>query len=437
MKIEDVAELYYIAPIENVPSILEKGILSHNLVHGHDLAKQDFSMQSVQKIRARKIVPVKTPDGSLKTIHDHANFYFQPSNATLFAIKDRKDLCILRIRPEVLRRQDAVISTTNAAAAEAVFKPAKEGIALLDKDELYSDSWFDAEATPEANALKKKRRCAELLVPTKLHPSYIAGAFVPTSDVHRLFLEKFQQSPPIPVDVVPEKFFIRVPPQERSGRKVSELANVHFSRALEFLPTPPPAKKQESLEQGQTQLRTFFISSKAVVAPQVSSQDQAMPANITIKRGSLFDSTCKTLVNTVNCVGVMGKGIAKEFKKRHTLMFTEYKKLCKDGKVELGKPYLYSKDGVSIINFPTKQHWQNNGDIEGIKKGLAEVVAKAREWGLTSVAFPPLGCGNGNLKWSDVGPIMCKALADAPFKVEIYAPETTPGMQLRGSFLMK
>src|ERR1700733_428736 len=136
MKIEDVQELYYIAPIDNVPSIFEKGILSHNAVHGQELAKKDFSMQSVQAIRARKIVPIKTAEGTEKRIHDYVNLYFQPTNATLYAIKDRKDLCILRIRPEVLQRQDAIISTTNAAAKEAVFKRAEEGIGLLNKEEL-------------------------------------------------------------------------------------------------------------------------------------------------------------------------------------------------------------------------------------------------------------------------------------------------------------
>ena len=77
--------------------------------------------------------------------------------------------------------------------------------------------------------------------------------------------------------------------------------------------------------------------------------------------GNIFDSKCSTLVNTVNCAGVMGKGIALEFKKRYPEMFREYQILCKEGKVQPGKPYLYHDlTGASIINFPTKDHWRSS-----------------------------------------------------------------------------
>ncbi len=156
----------------------------------------------------------------------------------------------------------------------------------------------------------------------------------------------------------------------------------------------------------------------------------------TIKIGNLFDSNAKTLVNTVNCVGVMGKGIAAEFKKRYPAMFEEYKRRCDAGQVQLGYPYHYRDlTGVSLVNFPTKQHWRSPSRLQDIEHGLDHFVASYAAWGITSVAFPPLGCGNGGLEWSDVGPLMYRKLISLPIPVEIYAPYGTSARQLSTDFL--
>lgn len=142
--------------------------------------------------------------------------------------------------------------------------------------------------------------------------------------------------------------------------------------------------------------------------------------------GNIFDSKCMTLVNTVNCVGVMGKGIAKEFKERYPQMFKEYLILCKDGKIKPGKPYYFHDlTGTSIINFPTKDHWRSPSKFSYIIDGLTWFRNSYRDLGITSVAFPPLGCGNGGLNWDDVGPYMYKMLYDLPIEIEIYAPYGT------------
>jgi O-acetyl-ADP-ribose deacetylase (regulator of RNase III) len=120
---------------------------------------------------------------------------------------------------------------------------------------------------------------------------------------------------------------------------------------------------------------------------------------IKILIGNIFESQAQTLVNTVNCVGIMGKGIAQEFKKRYPNMFKDYKNLCDKGEVHLGQPYifktLYDK---AIINFPTKKHWRAMSRLDDIKKGLDIFIENYKQWGVTSVAFPPLGCGNGGLE---------------------------------------
>lgn len=152
--------------------------------------------------------------------------------------------------------------------------------------------------------------------------------------------------------------------------------------------------------------------------------------------GNIFDSKCSTLVNTVNCVGVMGKGIALDFKKKSPSMFDEYQKLCKDGRIKPGQPYLYRDlTGISIINFPTKDNWRSPSKFSYITKGLKWFRQSYRELGITSIAFPPLGCGNGGLSWDDIGPEMYRALKDLPIEIEIYAPYGTPKEKLTFQYL--
>jgi O-acetyl-ADP-ribose deacetylase (regulator of RNase III)/uncharacterized protein YwgA len=152
--------------------------------------------------------------------------------------------------------------------------------------------------------------------------------------------------------------------------------------------------------------------------------------------GNLFDSGAQTLVNTVNCVGVMGKGVAEQFKSRFPAMFEDYKKRADRKAVRLGEPYLYrDRSGVQIINFPTKDHWRSPSRLADVERGLDYLVAHASEWGITSIALPPLGCGNGGLEWSEVGPLIYQKLHGLPIDIECYAPYSTPKQQLTEEFL--
>lgn len=152
--------------------------------------------------------------------------------------------------------------------------------------------------------------------------------------------------------------------------------------------------------------------------------------------GDLFESRAQALVNTVNCVGVMGKGVAEQFKKRFPAMFDDYKQRCDRRAVRLGEPYLYrDTSGAWIVNFPTKGHWRSPSRLEDIEHGLDYLAAHLAEWGVTSIAIPPLGCGNGGLEWSDVGPLIYRKLHQLSVDVEVYAPYGTPTAQLSEEFL--
>ena len=152
--------------------------------------------------------------------------------------------------------------------------------------------------------------------------------------------------------------------------------------------------------------------------------------------GDLFDSPAAAWVNTVNCVGVMGKGVAQEFKQRFPAMFDDYHVRCAAKQVRLGEPYLYrDASGRVIINFPTKGHWRSPSRLADIERGLDHFAAHAAQWGLTSVAMPPLGCGNGGLEWSEVGPLIWRKLHELPVDMELYAPYGTPKTELGLDFL--
>ena len=157
-----------------------------------------------------------------------------------------------------------------------------------------------------------------------------------------------------------------------------------------------------------------------------------------VKIGNLFESSAQTLVNTVNCVGVMGKGIALDFKKKYPLMYDEYVRLCKQHEVKPGKPYYYSDlTGASIIVFPTKDHWRSPSKLSYIVDGLTWFRENYQQLGIKSIAFPPLGCGNGGLSWSVVGPVMYRMLADLPIEIEVFAPFGTKIDQLTENYLIR
>lgn len=142
---------------------------------------------------------------------------------------------------------------------------------------------------------------------------------------------------------------------------------------------------------------------------------------ITYVNGSLFEAPAKVLVNTVNTVGAMGKGIAQEFKRIYPEMFKRYQRFCETGQLTVGKLFLYRTDHKWVLNFPTKEHWRNPSRLEYIETGLQKFCDRHVSLGITSIAFPALGCGNGELDYeTQVKPLMEKYLEALPISVFIY-----------------
>lgn len=142
--------------------------------------------------------------------------------------------------------------------------------------------------------------------------------------------------------------------------------------------------------------------------------------------GNLLRAEVEALVNTVNCVGVMGKGVALQFKQAFPENNRLYEVACRRGEVVLGRMFV-TQTGLfaprAIVNFPTKQHWRANSRIEDIRAGLVDLVRVVKEGQIKSIAVPPLGCGLGGLRWDDVRPLIVSAFGELPeVEVVLYPP---------------
>lgn len=138
-------------------------------------------------------------------------------------------------------------------------------------------------------------------------------------------------------------------------------------------------------------------------------------------QGDLFQSPAQVLVNTVNTVGVMGKGVALQFKRHFPDMNDKYRELCEKGEFNVGSLWLYKSPNKWVLNFPTKRHWRQPSRIEYVESGLRKFVETYSSTGIHSIAFPPLGCGNGQLDFSSqVQPLMEKYLQPLPIEVFVY-----------------
>lgn len=163
-------------------------------------------------------------------------------------------------------------------------------------------------------------------------------------------------------------------------------------------------------------------------------------------RQNLLDDQADILVNTVNCVGVMGKGLALAFKQRFPDMFEDYRRACRKGTLRPGQMHVWANphhpaNGLMsrsetntweqthqgtprlIVNFPTKDHWRNPSQLPWIQEGLVDLVHVAQTHDIASIAVPPLGCGLGGLSWKTVRPMIEQTFTGLPLDVRIYTPQ--------------
>lgn len=386
-----VKALYYITHVDNVPSILQYGILSHQLIQERGLP---YTRIYDEEIVARR-QNIQAPDG--RSLWSFANLYFQPRNPMLYRVvffggpEGANKIAVVGVKMSVLNRPDIYIADGNAASSPTRILSKHEGTKALPqiRKDIDKEYWTDEGGS-------KRKIMAECLVPGQIAPEYITEIFVANHEV------------------------------------AADLRQRIARTDIEIIPQP----------------NMFFQPTKHVV----------ISPKLALVEGDLFFSRMQTVTVSVNCVGVMGKGLASRAKYQFPDVYVYYQDLCRKRTLKMGTPHVYKRessfdyqladDPKSLVEmnaatlfllFPTKQHWRDRGDIYGIEKGLQWLQSNYQAEGIRSLAIPALGCGLGWLDWRDVGPLMCSYLSRLDIPIWIYLPaeKQVSGDLLNPEFLLK
>ncbi len=388
MKIPKIAGLFYITHIENIPSILRNGILSHQRILDENIPFTPIYNEQI--VTNRK--DILTPNG--KSLWNFTNVFFQPRNPMLYRVlheKQASEIAIIAIQPTILDRPDIYFSTGNAAHSASDILHAielKKEIRHIILDTVDVEWWNDLNGS-------KRKIMAECLIPDRVDTDLIQAIYVGS----RAAKEKIEA----------DNLGLRVP-----------------------IITEP---------------NMFFLPSRGV----------SLTDNLRVAEGDMFFSRMQTLTVSVNTVGIMGAGLASRAKYQFPDVYVYYQDLCRSRKLQMGKPRLYKRevsleheladDPSSLSNaqlekwfllFPTKQHWRNRADMNGIEEGLRWLVSNYKKEGIKSLAIPALGCGLGKLEWRDLGPLMCAYLRTMDITVSVYVPteHRVPDQELTRDFLL-
>ncbi len=384
----DIKNLYYITHIKNIPSILEQGILSHEEVEKKQIQFTPIYDDEIVSKRQKK----STPDQ--QSLWNYANLYFQPRNPMMYRVvheKNPNNIAIVSVKPNLLQESGIRLTDGNAANNTTQFYPLLEGKRILKKNWniIQNEWWRDSDGS-------KRIIMSECLVPTKVSPDLIESIYV-SSQHTRTQIKQLIGNARIPIIPEPNLFF-----QPNFSKRIGN--------------------------------------------------------NISLIEGDMFFSNMQTLTISVNLQGIMGKGLASRVKYQFPDVYVFYQDICREKKITAIKPYLYKREtsmdeelaDLSLplntpnsvkwfLLFATKRKWRENSRLEDIEGGLDWVKKNAKQQGIKSLALPALGCGLGNLTWSDVGPLICRYLHDIDIHVAIYLPreqETLP-QYLEENYLLK
>jgi len=329
-----------------------------------------------------------------KSLWAFANLYFQARNPMLYKVVHDKPLDEIVVLG--VRRDVMNLKGTFIADGNAANSPTT----IFPHSKLTKAQWADITSNTQKEWWNqedgsKRKIMAECLVPERIAPDYIDTIYTPNLNVK----EKLESILPVEKPIVPE-------------------ADMFFQ----------PTRKIQ------------------------------LTNNLYLVKGDMFFSKLQTLTISVNCVGVMGKGLASRAKYQFPRVYVEYQDLCRQKKLRLGRPYVCKQESsldyeladepTSLENgttetwfllFPTKDNWRNRADIKGIEKGLQWVCENYQTESIKSLAMPALGCGLGWLDWSSVGPLLCTYLAELNIQTWVYLPteKEIPDDQLSAKFLLR
>lgn len=360
--------LYYITHIANLPSILEHGILSHAQVEKRQIPFTPiYDLQIVSGRQAKS-----APNG--KSLWDFANLYFQPRNPMLYRViseRNKNDIVIIGLRPDILRQVGVFVSTGNAASSPSDILPVPNGLnAIYEMWNVINSEWWKEEDG------SKRKIMAECLVPEYISPDFINTIYVASHEVAERARLVFSQ--PIPIVPEPNMFF-------------QPTRQIHITKGLFLL--------EGDMLFSKTQTLTISVNTVGVMGKGLASRTKYQFPDVYV----FYQDACRQkLIQT---------GKPHLYKRESSLD----DQLASD-------PLPTPNANKWFLLFPTKRHWKEKSDLKGIIEGLEWLGNHYKSEGITSLAVPALGCGLGGLEWRDVGPIICQQLSKLDIPVRVYLP---------------
>jgi len=362
---------YYITHIDNLCSILEKGILSHQTIIDEDVAFIPIYDEEIVTNRSQ----IQTPNG--KTLWDYANVFFQPRNPMLYRVlieKSKNDIAIVGVQPTILNDNNIFITTGNAAHSLSEILPPQKGLKILQKILKNIDKeWWKSEDG------SKREIMAECLVPNRIPQNNINVIYVANVEIADRVRSIVAQYGTL---VIPEpRMFFQPDVQSVLSSNLSlVLGDMFFSRM---------------------QTLTISVNTVGIMGKGLASRAKYQFPDVYVA----YQDMCRT----------------KKLRMGKPVVYTTEYSLDQ----QLADEPQYLANGLKetkFLLFATKDHWRYRANIGGIEEGLQWLQKNYVKEGIESLAIPALGCGLGQLEWMDVGPLMCRYLSTLKIPIQIYLP---------------
>ena len=380
---------YYICHVENVPSILEHGLLSRESLKEKGVVNRDI--HDPEALSRREAITVGE---SKRKLSHFVNLYFEPRNAMTYRLQCNiscGELVVLEIDRSVMEKEGVHFSDGNAASSNVRFYSDLRHLDQIDKKVFDKEYWSDGDNT-------KQKMMAEMLVPVSIHPDCVTGLITAGQGFISDSLNSLLKQRKIPVIVQPNKFFYPVFSEPITERLFISQGDMFFSSMQTF---------------------TVSVNLKGVMGKGLASRTKYQFPDAYVR----YQDDCKS-----------GKlKIGKP---------TLYKRAIRIEEELADDQSLLSKEKLNgerwFLFFPTKRHWKDPARFEDVEKSMRWLVENHRKQGVESIALPALGCGLGQLTWEKVGPMMCHYLNQIDIRSVIYLPmEKKPDrLQLDADFLL-
>jgi hypothetical protein len=369
-QITNIKSLFYITHIENIPSILQQGILSHGVIESRGIPFKpiyDLGIVSNRKLK-------ETPNH--RSLWEYANLYFQPRNPMMYRVvheKSHQELAVIGVKPDVLDEEGVLIADGNAANNPTSFFPVSEGLKVIQHQwkVIQSDYWKSEDGS-------KRKIMAECLVPDTITPDHIHTIFV-ADDKTKQKAEKILSSSRVPI--VPEPNFFFQPFHKLKIGNISLVEGDMFFSGMQTL--------------------TVSVNLQSIMGKGLASRAKYQFPDVYV----VYQDACRSKRITAT----------KPFLyKRESSLDDEL--------ADLTTPLSTPNAVKWFLLFATKRKWRDNSRMDDIEGGLSWFKENFAEEGIRSIALPALGCGLGGLSWRDVGPLMCRYLQGIGIPVAIYLP---------------